>query len=183
MRYIGLILILGLINSCNQPDNQVILDKFMDGYYNQGFMSISSMLADSVTIKDVPDYEVTYSKDDYKIQYQWDSTFQPEIKYTITDQTDTTIDFFVDRYSIRFEFLEHNPLKMKQRIYFKNGQISVIENMEYLNFDVDKWTSNRDSLVNWIDRYHPELNGFIYDLTKKGAEDYIKAIELYKNAL
>jgi hypothetical protein len=160
----------------------VILEKYLNGYYNQGFNSISSLLADSVTIKDAPDYMITYSKDEYKVIYEWDSTFLPENKYTIIGQTDTTIDFFEERYSIRFEFLEHNPLKMKQRIHFRHGQISTIENMEYLNFNVDKWTSNRDSLVSWIDRNHPELTGFIFDLTPKGAENYMKAIELYKKA-
>ncbi len=55
----------------------------MDGYYNQGFNSISNLLADSVTIKDAPNYEITYSKEEYKIMYQWDSTFQPENKFTI----------------------------------------------------------------------------------------------------
>ena len=56
---------------------------------------------------------------------------------------------------------------MKQRIHFKQGVITTIENREYMNFDVPKWTSNRDSLVSWIDINHPELSGFINDLTKK----------------
>jgi len=183
MRNLQLILFFGLLNSCNQSDNQVILEKYMNGYYNQGFNSISSLLADSVTIKDLPDYEIKYSKDEFRIIYQWDSVFQPENKYTIIEQTDTTIDFIEGRYSKRFEFLEHNPLKLKQRIHFKHRQISIIENWEYLNFDVDKWTSNRDSLVSWVDRNQPELSGFIYDMTKEGAEKYMKAIVLYKNAL
>lgn len=183
MRHLQIILVFGLLISCNHPDNQTILENYMDGYYNHGYHGISIMLADSVSIIDVPDYKVTYSKDEYKVIYQWDSVFKPSNEFEIIGQTDTTIDILEKRYSKRFEFLEHNPLIMKQRIHFKQGVITTIENREYMNFDVPKWTSNRDSLVSWIDINHPELTGFINDLTKKGAEDYLKAIKLYKNAL
>lgn len=182
-RKIQLVMLLGLLISCNRTDPKTLFDSYNTGYYHKGFNSISSLLADSVTIKDAPDYEVKYSKDEFRIYYQWDSTFQPNNEFEIIEQTDSTIDILEKRYSKRFEYLEHNPLIMKQRIYFENGQISIIENREYLNFDVPKWTSNRDSLVSWIDRNHPELSGFIYDLTKEGAGNYLKAIELYKNAL
>lgn len=183
MRILKLLFIFGLLYSCNPPNNQVVLEKYFEGYYNQGFNSISSLLADSVTIKELPDYEMKYSRDEFRIFYQWDSVFQPRHKFTIIEQTDTTIDYIEERYSKRFEFLQHNPLKLKQRIYFQQGKILILENREYLNFDVEKWMSNRDSLVSWIDGNHPELSGFIYDMTKEGAENYLKAIELYKNAL
>ncbi len=183
MRLLQLVFIFILLNSCKQTDNKVILEKYFDGYYNHGFKSISGLLADSVTIIDATGYEITYARDEYRIFYQWDSVFQPENNFTIIDQTDTTIDIIEERYSQRFEFLEHNPLNMKQRIHIKQGEISVIENVEYLNFNVNKWTSNRDSLVAWINSHHPELSGFIYDLTREGAENYLKAIELYQNKL
>lgn len=183
MRYLQIFLVFGLLISCNKPDNQTILQNFMNGYYIHGFDDISSMLADSVTIIDVPDYTVTYTKDEYRMIFQWDSVFQTKNEIEILGQTDSTVDILEKKYSKRFEFLEHNPLIMKQRIHFNQGVITTIENREYMNFDVPKWTSNRDSLVLWIDRNHPELSGFIYDLTKKGAENYLKAIELYQNAL
>jgi hypothetical protein len=183
MRKIQILLAIGLLISCKRTDHKTLFERYNDGYYNEGFNSISSLLADSVTIKDGPNYEMKYSKDEFRLIYQWDSTFQPQNKFTIIDQTDTTIDFIEERYSKRFEFLEHDTLKMKQRIHLKDGQISIIENREYLNFDLNKWTSNRDSLVSWIDKNHPELSGFIYDMTKEGAENYLKAIELYNNAL
>ena len=181
MRTLQLLLILGLLYSCNRPNNQVILENYFDGYYNQGFNSIAGLLADSVTIKELPNYEMKYSKNEFRIFYQWDSVFQPTQRFTIIGQTDSTIDYIEERYSKRFEFLQHNPLKLKQRIYFQQGKISILENRAYLNFDVEKWTSNRDSLVSWIDRSHPELSGFIYDMTKEGAENYLKAIELYNS--
>jgi hypothetical protein len=176
-------MLFGLLNSCNPHTNEVKLEDFFEGYYNNGFNSISNLLADSVTIRELPDYEMKYSRDEFRIFYEWDSVFQPTHRFSVTGQTDTTIDYIEERYSIRFEFLQHNPLKLKQRIYFQQGKISVLETTEYLNFDLEKWTSKRDSLVLWIDKNHPELSGFIFDMTKEGAANYLKAIKLYKNAL
>lgn len=53
--------------------------------------------------------------------------------------------------------------------------------MDYKNFDLYQWSSRRDTLVKWIETYHPELSGFNFDMTKNGAENYLKSIELYED--
>jgi len=35
-------------------------------------------------------------------------------------------------------------------------------------------------LVVWVEENHPELDGFIHDMTMKGAQDYVNSIELYE---
>ena len=66
------------------------------------------------------------------------------------------------------------------KISFNAGKISRIESMDCKDADWGLWQTERDTLVNWIDKNHMELNGFINDMTMNGAMNYLKAIELYK---
>ena len=50
--------------------------------------------------------------------------------------------------------------------------------MKDANWEI--WQRERDSLVNWIKENHPELDGFVHDLSMEGAQNYLKAISLYK---
>ena len=68
----------------------------------------------------------------------------------------------------------------KQKISFKENKIYTIEILESVSADWDVWTNKRDSLVEWTNMNHPELDGFIYDMTKTGGENYLKAIGYYK---
>lgn len=54
--------------------------------------------------------------------------------------------------------------------------------MECVDADWNIWQMERDSLVKWVSINHPELDGFIHDLTMNGAINYLKAIELYENS-
>lgn len=72
------------------------------------------------------------------------------------------------------------------KISFNSGKISKIEELECKDADWNIWQKKRDSLVSWTKKNHPELDGFINDMTMNGAINYLKAIELYetdKNAL
>ena len=82
--------------------------------------------------------------------------------------------------SPRFELLKNNPLTCKHRFHFKSGKIIKIENLECIDANWDVWEKERDTLVKWIKDNHPELEGFIHDLSMKGAKDYMTAIALYK---
>lgn len=183
MRKLILPLILGLLISCNQADNKLIYEEFIDGYYNDGFESIAELLSDSIIIADIEEYKMKYSKQEFEVYYKWDSVFKPE--YSVLELgpiTDSTINVTQSVTSKRFEFLDNSPLITRHRFYFTDNNITKIENVEYLNVDFDVWIARRDSLVNWINRNHEELSGFIFDMTQEGAEDYLKAIELYQTA-
>lgn len=68
------------------------------------------------------------------------------------------------------------------KISFNSEKISKIEELECENVDWDIWRKKVDSLVRWTRKNHPELDGFINDMTVNGALHYIKAIELYKKS-
>lgn len=166
-----------LLMACSHNNNQVLFNNYMQAYYHQTFANFSELLADSITLKD-GDYEMTYSKQDYQVYFKWDSTFHPRQELLEVTINKTSVDFIESVSSERYQFLGNNPLVTRKRLYFTNDKISMIDNVEYLNVDWNIWIARRDTLVKWIDMYHPELNGFIYDMTKKGAEDYKKAIAL-----
>jgi len=54
-----------------------------------------------------------------------------------------------------------------------------MSNVEDLVFDLQKWASRRDTLVNWIDQNYPDLSGFIFDQTRQGANNYLEAMKLF----
>jgi hypothetical protein len=180
MRTLQLVLALGLLVSCSRTSNQSTYEKFVDGYYNHGFESIEDLLSDTILLKD-GEYVAKYSKLEYQVYYKWDSVFCPKYEMIELIWTDSTVDITQSVSSKRYEFLGNNPLLTRNRLYFVDGKITMIENLEYLNVDWNVWTANRDSLVDWIDFNHKELSGFIFDMTQVGAENYLKAIGLYKN--
>jgi len=49
-----------------------------------------------------------------------------------------------------------------------------------MDSDFKLWNLTKNEMVTWIKKNHPELDGFIYDQTKTGAQNYLKAIALYK---
>jgi len=51
--------------------------------------------------------------------------------------------------------------------------------LNWFTSDTLQWSSRRYSLVSWIKIYYPYLDGFVYDQTLEGAQNYLKAIELY----
>jgi len=177
-------LLFTLLLSCSKTDNASVFNTFINGYYNSGYESIEALLGDTITITDLDQYTMNYSKQAFEVYYKWDSVFQPQHKIVEFKQlSDTVIEVKQSVKSKRYEFLENNPLNTRHRFCFSNNKITRIENHEYLNADFDVWVAKRDSLVNWIDRNHPDLSGFIFDMTPAGAQNYLKAIELYQNAV
>ena len=79
------------------------------------------------------------------------------------------------------EYLDNNPMICKHKISFRDDKIFQIDTFDYIGVDWNIWQMKRDSLTKWVEINHPELVGFIFDMTKQGGENYLKAIELFEN--
>lgn len=176
---LALFLIL-IIAGCQRMTDREIVESYYNSYAEVSYNELSSLLADSIRIDDVG-YTQTYSKAQFQDYYQWDSVFQPQIKMSEIYQDNGQIYYTLTISSIRFHFLENDPCITNQRLTLMDGKIERFEILGNVGVDWILWASRRDSLVNWAKLNHPELDGFIYDMTGEGSVDYIKAIEYYNN--
>ncbi|MEP1489039.1 MAG: hypothetical protein ABJK28_11480 [Algibacter sp.] len=185
MKHTFLILfILYSITGCNNQKltHQETVTKYYKAFNSADFNEIKTVTSDSITIIG-GDYIMPFTHDSFYEQFKWDSIFKPSYEIIELEEKDNQIIAFVASKSLRYEFLKNNPLTCKFKISFNSGKISKIEDLEFINVDWNIWQKERDSLASWINNNHPEFDGFIHDLTMKGAINYLKAIELYKNEL
>lgn len=166
--------------SCTkQKSNLEIANDFYAASNAHNYKALSAITCDTVTIID-GDFSMDYGKDAYKTVFQWDSTFMPHYKVDYIEQSNADVFVKLSTKSKRFEYLGNNPLVTTHKISFTGNKIRTIELTEYVEADFETWVAKKDTLVNWIKVNHPELDGFIYDMTKQGAENYLKAIELFE---
>ena len=166
-----ILLLLYFVTACNNKKltHKEAVTIYYKAFDSESFNDIKKVINDSVTIVG-GDYVMPFNDDSFYEHYKWDSIFKTS--YEILDLEDKNNQVFatVASKSIKNEFLKNNPLTCKFKISFESWKISKIEDYEYI-----------DSLVNWIGENHPELDGFVYDMTMKGSINYVKAIELYEN--
>lgn len=155
--------------------------KYYDALHSSDYSQIRILINDSLTIVD-GEYATTYSQNSFYEQFKWDSIFQPTYEVVEIADVNNQMIATVASYSLRYEFLKNNPLTCKYKISLNSGKISKIEAIDFVGADWKAWQKERDSLVIWINNNHPELDGFIHDLTMNGAINYLKAIELYENS-
>ncbi len=147
------------------------------------YPAIISMFNDSVRMKEIV-YDNSFSKDNYYNLFQWDSIFQPSYEILkIEEKADGTVDMEIAKQGPRILFLNEKPVVNHEIIQFEQGKIHQVHIVEYIVFDEETWARKRQSLLDWVDSNYPELNGFIYDQTKAGALNYLKALEYYQMAM
>ena len=167
-----------ILSACtNSPKS--IVSQFYTGFNTGNYKLIAESIGDTLTLI-AGDYVMPYSRQDYYTFFQWDSTFQTTYEITELSEEKSTTWVTVSGTSMRFEFLENSPLTTRSKLTLTNGRITRIEEIDSPGANWEKWTERRDCLVSWIDQFHPELSGFINDMTKRGAENYKQAIKLYR---
>jgi hypothetical protein len=184
---IGLVILTGLMiiqTSCSSKQRTDSQEQIIKYYYNGlstgNFKLISKCISDSILIIE-KGYILTNNRNDYYQHIQWDSVFKP--KYNLIDLKKDS-DFYVaivSKICKRIEFLQDTVITFKEKIEFKNNQIDKMQLLDYLLLDFEKWQQRTESLIAWIDKNHPEISGFNTDMTLKGAQNYLKAVDLYKN--
>jgi hypothetical protein len=181
MNKILFILILVLITSCAEGKNTEMeqITAYYKGFKNSDYSQIKKTLSDSITIIE-GDYITGFTRESFHKQFKWDSVFKPIYKLVSLEKVNEQVIATVSVNSLRYEFLKNNPLTCKHKFHFKSGKISKIETFEFIDTNWEIWQRQRDSLVKWVKFNHPELDGFIHDLSMEGAIDYLRAIELYK---
>ncbi len=193
MKHLSLFLVLLLFSCKGDPKKEVQTETSNDhlviakNYYavlnHTDAMDIATLLGDSIVIRESEDnYEERKSKKDYINWWQWESVFEPTYKVQQLAKVDGTVKATVWKFDKRLSFLHDEPVIWTEIIYFDdNNKISKVDRINYEVFDGAKFVYNRDPFVQWIAKNHPELDGFIYDQTKAGGINYLKAMELYKS--
>lgn len=124
-----------------------------------------------------------YSRDSYHTEFKWDSIFGTAYKIVELAEDKNEIIATVASSSVRLEFLKNSPLTCQYKLSFQEGKISKIEMLDCIGTDWNRWQEERDTLVSWIKVNHPELDGFINDMTMEGAIKYTKAMNLFKDRI
>ena len=183
MRYLLVILFL-FLSSCSKKQPQYSNTDVVQTYYNglntADFDLLQTVLADSIILVE-GGFETPMSQEDFYVIFQWDSVFSPHTTLHNVQEKGNLVKALVSTTSKRYAFLENNPFACETTFSIEFGKIRSHETGICPNEDREIWQSNRDSLVSWIDRHHPDLSGFINELSKNGAENYMQAIQFYQN--
>lgn len=180
-----LLITIGIIsckNSEKEIDKLEIAKKYYEVLDKSNVSGIETLLTDSLLTKETEyDYEQTFSKKEYVEWLKWDSVFKPTYKILEIGQVNGIIKARISKTDERISFLHKKPIVTDQIIRFDGDKITSIETTKYVIFNDSIFVKNRDKLLSWVDKNHPDLNGFINDQTKTGGMKYLKAIELYEN--
>lgn len=181
---LSLLLTIGFI-SCKNSEKEIDRLKIAKQYYtaldNSDDSEIVTLLTDSIVVRETEyDYEEVFSQKGYVEWLKWDSVFNPTYEIIQIRQKDEIVEAEISKKDKRISFLHEEPIVWNEIIQFDNDKIIRVERT-YEIFNDTVFIKNRDSLLNWIDKNHPELNGFLNKQTETVGKKYLKAIELYKN--
>ena len=167
------------IDKTQRNKTQLVQDYYM-GLNLGNFKLISGCVADSV-ITSEKDFILSRTRLELYQHFQWDSVFRPNYQIIDVKDLEQAVQLTVIKQCERIQFLQDTAMVYKVNITFSDGKITQIQTTDYVFLDFTKWQPRRNTLVKWIDVNHPELSGFVNDLTLNGAQNYIQAINLYTN--
>lgn len=162
-----------------ESDKKQLIKAYYASLNNFELKEIPDYYFDSIRMIE-NDYLYLASKDSFYLKLQWDSVFRPKYQILEIEEIENDLIVKVSKSDPRILFLNEEPNVYRERFTFKDELIFSSEIKGFIVFNWDLWDNNRSKLVNWIKENHPDLDGFLYDQTKQGGVNYLKAINLYK---
>lgn len=183
MRWLLSLLLLLLLVNCATPISKEAaqVQAYYEGFKNSNYDQIKETIADSFAIIE-GDFTMRFNKESYYQHFAWDSIFKPVYQLDRIYKEKQYVIATASVQSQRFLFLQNNPLTCTHKFQFKEGKISRMTNLGCPGAHWITWKQQVDTLVNWTRSNHPELDGFINDQSMQGAQNYLKAIELYQRS-
>lgn len=157
-------------------DKTALTKQYFQGLNSLNTLSIKHLLGDSINSTEGL-HTQTYSKTKYLELLKWDAVFKPNYKILAIREKDGVVETKLTKLDYRIGFLHEKPFKMIQRLEFKQNHITAIET-QYVDFDNTVWEANKNVLLNFIEKKHPEWHDVLYDQTQSGAKKLLKAITL-----
>lgn len=180
------ILVMFIFFSCNNSQKEVDKLEIATAYYQAlnsfDASKVKPLLSDSLVIREMDyDYTQAFSQKQYITNWmKWDALFNPSYTLLEISQEGDIVKAKISKLDQRILFLHKEPTIWNAAIHFEYNKIVRIENTN-VAFNDSIWSTNANALVKWIDKNHPELNGFIYDQTESGGIKYLKALKLYES--
>lgn len=170
-----------LVACNNQKSNrQETVIRYYDALDAGDYDAIKKQINDSITQIN-GDFTTRYDHDGFYGFFKWDSIFKSSYEIVELEEKNGEVFVTVAQENVRNEFLRNNPLIYKVQVSFALDKIAKLKDFEYIDTNWNAWNKEKDSLVNWIKNNHPDLDGFVNDMTMQGSKNYIKAIELYQS--
>ncbi|MEP2281180.1 hypothetical protein [Maribacter sp.] len=175
------IFLIVIVTSCSTQNHSQkdAVTNYYKAFDSGKFNKIKEVIHDSLTIVS-GDYVMPFNKNNFYEFYTWDSVFKPSYEVIELTKNGDEIIATIAQKNLRNAYLKNNPLKLKVKISFTAGKITKLEELDYIDVNWDTWNQRKDSLVSFIQTKHSKLDGFVNDMTMKGAINYLKAIELYR---
>lgn len=161
-------------------DKTQLAREFYQAMAASDWEALANLYGDSVRVAEGESFHAI-AKEDYATWLAWDSVFQPKYEILELEEADSSVVIKVSKTCKRILFLNQAPLITQEKLNFRNGKIYSLSIQEYIGFDNEAWLGRREELVAWVAEHHPELDGFVFDQTRQGGLNYLKAIDLYQS--
>lgn len=170
--FIFLILLIG----CNSHKN--VVESFYNALNNTDGENVKELTSENIQI--IWEGEVVcLNREQLYKGFQYDSVLSTRYEILEIESEDSRVEVTLSKSNRRLQFLQDTAIVYKARLKLANQKIAEIEVYDYLLLEFKKIYARQDSLVSWINNYHPELSGFASGESIKKGQNYLKAIELF----